>query len=253
MTEISPETKTYGQLSAEYFNLVKPIALSEELNFYQQVLNSTKGSILYTMCGSGRLTLSLISKGYDIEGLDYSSSMLERCREEGDARGLIPILHEQSVSDMSLERKYDVILIIGGSFQLIYPRGSAIRALQAAKEHLKRSGKLFIDTFIPWELLYENGQEKNFINEVQCNDGSSLKLETYSLANKLEQYFVSHNQYQKIENGRVIGREKEEMPVLWYYHYETILLLESIGFSKVHVHDNKGGKHPELTIYEALN
>lgn len=253
MTKTSTETKTYGKLSAEYFNLVKPKALSEEINFYQQVLSGAKGSILYAMCGSGRLMLPLLNKGYDIEGLDYSSSMLERCREEGHARGLKPILHKQSISDMSLERKYDVILIIGGSFQLIYPRESAIRALRSAKNHLTNGGKLFIDTFIPWELLYENGQEENFVNEVQCKDGASLKLETYSLANKLEQCFVSHNQYQKFENNRLIQVEKEEMPVMWYYHYETILLLKSIGFSKVHVHDNKIGKHPELTIYEALN
>jgi len=37
MTKTSTETKTYGKLSAEYFNLVKPKALSEEINFYQQV------------------------------------------------------------------------------------------------------------------------------------------------------------------------------------------------------------------------
>jgi SAM-dependent methyltransferase len=253
MTKATTETTTYGQLSAEYFNLVKPKALSEEIHFYQQVLSSSKGSILYAMCGSGRLMLPLLSKGYDIEGLDYSLPMLERCREEGRARGLKPILHEQSISDMFLEKKYDIILIIGGSFQLIYPRESAIRTLRAAKNHLVQGGKLFIDTFIPWELLYENGQEENFVNEVQFNDGKSLKIETYSLANKMEQYFVSHNQYKKIENNKVIQIEKEEMSVLWYYHYEMILLLESVGFRKVHVHDNKIGKHPALTIYEALN
>ena len=41
------------------------------------------------------------------------------------------------------------------------------------------------------------------------------------------------------------------MPVLWYYHYETILLLQSVGFKNVKVHNNKISQHPELTVYEA--
>lgn len=240
----------YGQLSTEYFDIVKSDPL--ELPFYEEILKGTTGSILYAMCGSGRLFLPLFSKGYAIEGLDYSASMLERCRQQGQEQGLNPVLYQQSFTKMSLEKKYDVMLILGGSFQHIYPRESAFNALQAAKDHLTEGGRLIIDSFVPWEFLYEDGEEEKFAREVLGKDGASIKVVSSSRANKLEQYFISHNYYEKVENGRVIATEEEKMPVLWYYHYEMLLLLQAVGFKDVKVYDTKIGKHPELTVYEAI-
>ncbi|AIK96248.1 class I SAM-dependent methyltransferase [Candidatus Odyssella acanthamoebae] len=252
MTNIKPVTHTYNQLSAKYYNLVKPGAFAEEISFYQQILKETTGPYLDAMCGSGRLLVPLLSMGYDIEGMDYSSAMLGYCRENASIKGFAPALYQQSIEDMALEKKYELIFIIGGSFQLIYPREAAIKALHAAKNHLIEGGKLYIDTFIPWELLYEDGKEENFLNEVHDEDGTSLKLETYSYTHRQKQHFISHNKYTKLRKGKVIQSEKEVMPVLWYYHYETILLLESVGFKNVRVFDTKIGQHPELTVYEAI-
>lgn len=242
----------YGSLSTEYYDLVKPKAFPEELAFYKERLNGAQGPILEGMCGSGRLLLPLLQSGLKIEGLDYSQPMLERCRVQGNELGLAPVLYQQSIETVSLPKRYEVIMIVGGSFQLIYPREKAIKALQAVKRHLVNGGKLFIDTFIPWEFLYENAEEENFRNTIVTPTGACITLTSQSLANKYEQYFKSLNTYQKEMDGKVLLTEQEEMPVLWYYHYETVLLLESLGFTKVIVHENKLGKHPELTVYEAV-
>lgn len=243
----------YGSLSTEYYDLVKPKAFPEELAFYKERLDGAQGPILEGMCGSGRLLLPLLQGGLKIEGLDYSQPMLERCRVQGNELGLAPVLYQQSIETVSLPKKYEVIMIVGGSFQLIFPREKAIEAIRVAKAHLVKGGRLFLDTFIPWEFLYENAEQENFVNTVKTPSGSSITLTSHTVANKYEQCFTSKNTYQETMAKTVLRTEKEEMPVLWYYHHETVLLLESLGFNKVIVHPKKLGKHPELTVYEAIN
>lgn len=252
MTKIKTADHIYGQLSTDYFNLVKPEPFPEEVEFYQNILNKAVGPSLYAMCGSGRLLIPLLSAGYNIEGVDYSPYMLECCRNSLDSKGLKALLYQQSIQEMVLERIYECIFIIGGSFQLIYPREAAVKTLYAAKKHLIEGGRLYIDTFIPWEFLYENAHEETFTNEIRDKDKTSLKIETHTIANKQEQLFKSYNTYSRLKEGRVIQSEKEVMPVLWYYHYETILLLESVGFKNAKVCNPKVGQHPELIIYEAF-
>lgn len=251
MTVYESTQQAYNQLSSEYFTLVKSEPFPEEIDFYKNVLDTLTGLSLYAMCGAGRLLIPLLSSGYNIDGMDYSTYMLENCRENANNKGLQVNLFQQSMQEMSLDKRYECIFIIGGSFQLIYPREAAIKSLHNAKDHLIEGGRLYIDTFIPWELLYENTQEEIFTNEVQHYDGSSIKLETHTITNRLEQYFLSHNNYTKLRDARVLGREEEFMPVSWYYHYETILLLESVGFKNIKRYDTKLGLHPELTVYEA--
>jgi 2-polyprenyl-3-methyl-5-hydroxy-6-metoxy-1,4-benzoquinol methylase len=53
-------------------------------------------------CGDGDPLLTLRRQGLDVEGLDSSSDMLERCRSNAAALGLEVRLHHQKVEQMSL-------------------------------------------------------------------------------------------------------------------------------------------------------
>ena len=241
----------YGDLSTEYYNIVKAHPFPEEISFYQKTLKDIKGTILYGMCGSGRLLIPLLQNGFDIEGLDASSHMLNQSRRSAEKEGLNPVLYKQSIDKISINKKYDMIMIVGGSFQLIYPRKNVIKALQLVKRHLKEGGILLIDTFIPWEFFYEDGEREEFRHIVKNESGEEIFFTRLSIANKSKQLFISQNTYQKLIGGKVIKMEKNKMTVLWYHHYELVLLLQSVGYKKVKLLKKKLGKNPELTVYEA--
>lgn len=243
----------YGPLSTEYYDLVKPNVSPEEIDFYQKKLKDTQGAILDIGCGAGRILLPLLQKGFEVHGVDDSQPMLDRCRLQGKTLGLEPILYKQSVCALSLPQKYKALIILGASFQLIYPRSNAVSTLQLIKAHLAEGGRLFVDSFIPWEMLYENGQEEQFLNTVKAHDGSTITLTSSTLANKHHQFFISTNKYEKQKEGKVLCKEEEEMPVSWYYNEEMVLLLRSVGFNEVIFHNTLIGKDPEVTIYEAVN
>ncbi len=198
------------------------------------------------------LLIPPLQSGFDIEGLDASSYMLNRSRERAEKEGLHLVLYKQSIDGISINKKYDVIMIVGGSFQLIYPRKNAIKALQLVKCHLKEGGKLLIDIFIPWEFLYEDREKEEFRHIVKNESGEQILFTRSCIANKHKQLFISQNTYQKLIGNRVIKMEKNKMTVLWYYHHELVLLLQSIGYSKIKILKKKLGKNPELTVYEAI-
>ena len=52
-----------------------------DLPFYKRWLPKNKDArILELCCGTGRLTLPIAKDGYDISGVDYTSSMLEQAK-----------------------------------------------------------------------------------------------------------------------------------------------------------------------------
>ena len=52
-----------------------------DLQFYKQWLPKNRDSrILELCCGTGRLTIPIAKDGYDISGVDYTSSMLEQAK-----------------------------------------------------------------------------------------------------------------------------------------------------------------------------
>lgn len=241
----------YKSLCTEYYDMTKPYASGSEVAFYTSRLQGKK--ILEAMCGSGRLLIPLLAAGLDVDGVDYSAEMLTSCRERAAQQGLTPSLREQSLEELSLPAAYDAILIAIGSFQLIHGRDKAITILSRLKQHLRPGGRLFIETFVPWEALYENAAHDVSKSEVTMPDGSVITLVCDNHANVTEQYYAGKNTYQKIKDGTVIATEEEEMTVCWYYRYEMQYFLEKAGFSNITIHDVDFSQNPKGIVYEARN
>ncbi|EKD55231.1 MAG: methyltransferase type 12 [uncultured bacterium] len=223
----------YGKLCTKFYDADKKFASPEEINFCESIFNKSD-LILEPMCGSGRLLIPLLQAGYTVHGLDNSSDMLHSCRNRASELGLQPTLFEDEVERMKLPQKYDGIVIPFGSFQLFYPRANAFHALEVLKEHLKPNGKLMLDLFVPWDALYENNEEEQSEREVETNDGSIIKIDSHSTANKYEQFILSKTKYSELVHGNVVCQEEEQMHIAWYYRYEMELILEKFGFKNIH-------------------
>lgn len=241
----------YKSLCTEYYDLTKPYASGNELAFYTIRLQGKR--ILEAMCGSGRLLVPLLENGLAIDGVDYSKEMLASCKQRAAEKGLTPTLYEQSLEALQLPEKYDAIVIAIGSFQLIHPREKALLTLAKLKECLKPQGKLYIETFIPWEAMYENAEHEVCESNAKISDDEIIYLTSENNANKQEQYYSGKNEYKKIKNDTIISTENEEMVVCWYFRYEMQYLLEKAGFSSVIIHDVDFTQNPGGMIYEARN
>jgi SAM-dependent methyltransferase len=100
-------------------------------------------------CGDGDPLLALRERGLQVEGLDSSADMLERCRSAADERGLDVTLHHQAMEDMALPRRYRAIFLAGPTFNLLPDDDTARRALRRIRTHLAPEGTALIPLFIP--------------------------------------------------------------------------------------------------------
>lgn len=100
-------------------------------------------------CGDGDPLLELRQRGLDVEGLDSSGDMLDRCRARAEAASLQVVLHESSIESMALKRRYRSIFLAGPTFNLLPDDDRAAGALVRIERHLASGGAALIPLFIP--------------------------------------------------------------------------------------------------------
>lgn len=109
-----------------------------DLEFYKKWLPKNKeAKILELCCGTGRLTIPIAKDGYDIKGVDYTSSMLERAKEKALQAGLKIDFIEADIRELNLGEKFDLIFIPFNSIHHLYKNEDLFEALNTVKKHLK--------------------------------------------------------------------------------------------------------------------
>ncbi len=222
----------YGKLCTEFYDADKKFAKEHELNLYKELF-SKDDTIIEPMCGSGRLLIPLLQAGFHIDGFDSSKSMLASCKQRAKKLKLQPHLYENSIDDFSPQKQYLGIVIPLGSFQLLYPRKKAYEALKIFHGWLIPGGKLVIDLFVPWKVLYKHGDDNTSTREISLPNGEVIKINNHTAANKFEQHMISKTHYTKFADKTLIKEEQEQMDILWYYPYEMELMLEKFGFTHI--------------------
>jgi SAM-dependent methyltransferase len=117
-------------------------ARDEELDYWAAHAARSGGPVLELACGSGKVLIPLLERGFDISGVDTSEPMLERCRAMGAARNVTPTLVRQSVTALDLPREYGLIFGNSGFLSLFVEDDDVRATLAAARRHLKPGGTL---------------------------------------------------------------------------------------------------------------
>lgn len=253
--------KFYQTLCTEFYDLTKPEACEKEINFYAQFIEQANGPILEAMCGSGRLLIPLLKRGYQIDGVDISPSMLEKCAKRCREQNLLVNLFQQPLQNLHLTPSYALIYIPVGSFQLISSRIEALRILKKLHRHLAPRGKLLLDTFIPWDSIKACIEKDHLIDKpkiiassrrAHVSDDVVIDLNTQTTIDPQQQLEVSESYYEKKSKLEIIAREEEELSVRWYYPFEMQLFLEKGGFSNIQIREDSFAHNPHAIIYEAF-
>jgi ubiquinone/menaquinone biosynthesis C-methylase UbiE len=121
-----------------------------DLQFYKRWLPKNKDArILELCCGTGRLTLPIAKDGYNISGVDYTSSMLEQAKVKASEGGLEVEFIEADIRTLDLPKKYNLIFIPFNSIHHLYKNEDLFKAFNVVKNHLKEGGLFLLDCFNP--------------------------------------------------------------------------------------------------------
>jgi SAM-dependent methyltransferase len=165
-------------------------------------------------CGDGEPLLDLREMGLDVEGLDSSADMLERCRIEAVMRGVDVVLHHASMADFALARKFKSIFIAGPTFNLLPDDDVALAGLSCVRAHLVEGGGALIPLFIPKPTP---ASAFGTFRQSPGDDGAVLRFaplsETRDEAARIQTTLLRYE--------RVIDGETESLERAWVLHWHT--------------------------------
>lgn len=110
--------------------------------FIQQHKQSKGKLLLDVACGTG-LHASLLSKHYQVEGLDLDAKMLAVAKKKHPKLRF----HQGDMADFDLNRKFDVIVCLFSSIGYVKTKARLQKAIKTMSRHLMPGGVLLVE---PW-------------------------------------------------------------------------------------------------------
>lgn len=240
---VDPLVWHYGLMAERWaeFNTDAP-----ETPFFLKAIQRFGQPALDVACGTGRVLLTLLQAGVDIDGCDFSADMLSHCRRKATLAGFHPQLTAQSMHALDLPRKYKTIYICD-SFGLAGSRDNDLEALRRCHAQLEDGGALLLNIQSEytspeaWGLWTSEGRKTlpeawPASSPRRAADGSEHSgiFRTIDV-DPLEQTYTRQVRLEKRRAGELIAAEEYTLRGNTYFKPEVLLMLKVAGFSEITV------------------
>lgn len=195
-----------------------------EVDFIEKELQYDKAlNLLDVGCGTGRHSIELAKRGYQVTGIDLSENQLKRAREKATEAGVRIDFIQADARHFTFNQKFDaVIMICEGGFSLMETDAMNFEILKHCQMALKKGGKLIFTTLNALFPLYHSTEK--FLNE----GAQKVKVKGIDLMTLREK-----QQYEgKNDDGKTMHLQTNER---YYMPSEIHWLLESLGFSEIEI------------------
>jgi SAM-dependent methyltransferase len=185
MAKRSDDMRSYGGQAAVYDREYQCYYLDARLYQDRLRFHRIRGPILELGVGTGRVALLLAAAGYDVTGIDLSSSMLRQARRS--ARLLAPDIaarlhfRKADMTTFRLPTRFAAILIPFSTFNLVTDPAARAACLARCHEHLVEGGFLWMDAPIPPPSgLSGVLPERRFVSTIPLSQyGREMRKETF--------------------------------------------------------------------------
>lgn len=203
-----------------------------DLQFYKKWLPKNKDAkILELCCGTGRLTLPIAKDGYNICGVDYTSSMLERAKIKASEAGLEVGFVEADIRTLDLHEKFDLIFMPFNSIHHLYKNEDLFETLKRVESHLNEKGRFLLDCFNPTiHYIVQGEKEPEVIAEYTTDDGrevlikQTMHYENATQINRIKWHYFINGEFHSTQN----------MDMRLFFPQELDSYLTSAGFRIIH-------------------
>jgi SAM-dependent methyltransferase len=204
----------------------------DDLLFYKRWLPQNKDAkILELCCGTGRLTIPIAEDGYDISGVDYTSSMISQAKIKASNAGLKIEFIEADIRTLDLKKKYDLIFIPFNSIHHLYHNEDLFKTFSIVQNHLKEGGLFLLDCFNPnIQYIVEGEKEQKEIATYTTDDGreilikQTMQYERKTQINRIEWHYFIDGEFDSIQN----------LDMRLFFPQELDSYIEWAGFTVIH-------------------
>lgn len=126
---------------------------TDDVEFYVELAQKTRGPVLEYGCGTGRITLPMARAGATVLGVDQSAPMLARLKQRlAEAPAELRERVRVRAGDMrrlKLRERFALVICPFNTFLHLYEREDVEQFLARVREHLAPGGRLVIDVSFP--------------------------------------------------------------------------------------------------------
>ncbi|WP_242218716.1 bifunctional 2-polyprenyl-6-hydroxyphenol methylase/3-demethylubiquinol 3-O-methyltransferase UbiG [Bacillus cereus group sp. BfR-BA-01380] len=219
-----------------------------EVSFYLERASKLSGDILEIACGTGRITLPLAQAGFSVWGIDLSEYMLHLLKEKLHAMSseIQKKVHLQqaNMTNFTMNRSYDFILIPGISYQALLHKEDQIECLKMVYKHLKADGEFIFNVFRPFKKLDETWIQPEMLQweKIDLQTGSTIQKFHIARAIDVENQIIYPEYIFRITHENGTKEELKEQLSLKYYYYEQITdMIQAAGFTIAEQYGNYDG------------
>lgn len=205
-----------------------------ECDFIEEQIGRNKSlKIIDIGCGTGRHSIELTKRGYNVTGVDLSENQLKMARQKAQEAGLAINFQTQDARNLPFDGEFDLaIMLCEGGFSLMETDEMNFEILKNASKVLKDNGKLIFTTLNGLFPLFHSVNE--FYKSAQKEGQSQCKECSFDLMT-----FRDHNTAVFEDDS---GNKKElKCNERYYVPSEITWLLKSLGFTKIDIYGAKLG------------
>lgn len=233
---ITPSYEYYGMM-AEFWDLFRgDTSTWEDRFFYLDAVKKYGQPVLDVGCGTGRILLDFMQQGFDIDGVDTSPDMLALLKQKAEKLNLKPTIYQQEMTELSLPRKYQTILVPSSSFQLLLDENLPPVAINRFYDHLLSGGVLVM----PFMTLWKQGDPLETESTDEANrpvDGATIRRWSWTRFDPDTDLEHTIDRYEIIKDSQVIASEEHhQSPATRSYTQEqSVDLYQKVGFKDIQV------------------
>ncbi len=157
---------------------------SGECDFIEDEIDRNKRlKILDVGCGTGRHSIELAKRGYQVTGVDLSDSMLSRACEKGAHVGVNVTFRKEDARNLPFVGEFDLVLMLcEAGFPLMETDEMNFKILAGAAKALRNGGKLIFTTLnglFPLFHSVKDFMDSHSKDENATHEGLSFDLMTF--------------------------------------------------------------------------
>ena len=220
----------FGDYAKYYDILYKDKDYEKECDFLEEIFvkyGKYITNIIDAGCGTGRHTISLAEREYNVTGFDTSKVMIERAREKIDYLNTNIDFQVMNFTNFQYNKKFDACICMFAAIDYITETKDMLTFLKNVRNHLKENS-LFIFDF--WNGLAVLRTLPSFRMKIVEDKGIKVIRMVEPELDAFNHISKSHYTMLILKNNKLIDAMEETHKIRFYFPQEIKHYLEEAGF-----------------------